>query len=143
MQARKPSPLVDDNLVYAQFSHCEAPIECNEAPNGYSRGARRSQSLCCCMYGLQYVACMTACIYCMYLYRRRPRAPLGEAAAQLSNNSSWPACATARPENLCRARHLPGGGAGTGLEPSLGYGRSRIPAMASSPRCSRGCAERP
>eukprot|EP00964_Phaeocystis_antarctica_P144246 scaffold109998_cov59-Phaeocystis_antarctica.AAC.1 len=44
MQARKPSPLVDDNLVYAQFSHCEAPIECNEAPNGYSRGARKSQS---------------------------------------------------------------------------------------------------
>ena len=25
---------------------------------------------------------MTACICCLYLYRRRPRAPLGEAAAQ-------------------------------------------------------------
>ena len=46
---------------------------------------------------LHYVACMTVCIYCMYRYRRRPRAPLGEAAAQLSSNSLWPAlrdCAT-------------------------------------------------
>ena len=56
---------------------------------------------------LHYVACMTVCIYCMYRYRRRPRAPLGEAAAQLSSNSLWPAlrdCATREsvPGQTCR-----------------------------------------
>ena len=30
--------------MYTEFSYCEALIECNEALNGYSRGARKSQS---------------------------------------------------------------------------------------------------
>ena len=36
---------VDSGIsMYAEFSYCEALIECNEALNGYSRGARKSQS---------------------------------------------------------------------------------------------------